>query len=298
MLLDQLPAELLLGIGGYLTPTSVALLCFHNKHLRSTFVGQLSGIEITSLVLLWAAEVDDTETMKLALDYRADVNYTNGADRTPLCFVAGHGNVEMTRRLLEAKDVDIYQPSHDTPLDCASRRGHATVVELLVAADVKNDASYILQALAEATNLSHAEIVEKLLVTAGKAPGFRNLGGRLLCRAAQGGVEKIVGLFLAAKIDHNACISYDRSALYLASGDHGGVMKLLIAAGADVNMSDCEGYTPLMRAVQTRYKTGVEILLKAKGIDINARDVRGETALSLAEQGEDAGIVELLYAAG
>jgi ankyrin repeat protein len=298
MPLDQLPAELLHWISGYLTSTSLALLCFYNKHLRFTFDDQLSSIEITSLVLLWAAEVDDTETMKLALEYRADVNYTDRADRTPLFFVAGHGNVEMTRRLLEAKDVDIYQPSHDTPLDCASRRGHATVVELLVAADVKNDADYILQALAEATNLRHAGIVEKLLVTAKKAPGFRNLGGDLLCRAAQDGEEKIVDLFLTAKIDHDACISYDRSALYLASGHHGGVMKLLIAAGADVNMSDCEGSTPLMQAVQTGYKTGVEILLKAKGIDINVHNKCEETALSLADQEEHEEIVKLLYAAG
>jgi ankyrin repeat protein len=85
--------------------------------------------------------------------------------------------------------------------------------------------------------------------------------------------------------------------LYLASGFYGGVMKLLIAAGADVNMSERDGRTPLMRAVETGYKIGVEILLEAKGVDIKVPDVNGETALSLAKHEEHEEIVKLLYAA-
>jgi ankyrin repeat protein len=303
MPLDQLPTELLHWIGGYLTSTSLALLCFYNKKLRSTFGDRLSGIEITSLVLLWAAEVGDTKTTKLALKCGADVNDTTLDGRTALSFVAERGDVEMTRLLLEVKHVDIYRTNTNdgSPLSRASKMGHAQVVDLLVAADVEDDADYIECALTQATWSKHAGIVEKLLVPAKKDLEFRRCGGYadyLLCSAALDGQEKIVELFLAANINHNARDTAGRSALYLASGDHGGVMKLLIAAGADVNMRDCDRRTPLMQAVERGYKTGVEILLEAKGIDINARDVEGETALSLAEQGEDEEIVELLYAVG
>jgi ankyrin repeat protein len=307
MPIDQLPPELLLWIGGYLTSTSLALFCFYNKYLRSTFGDRLSGIEITSLVLLWAAEVGDTKITKLALKYGADVNNTNFNGRTALSFVAERGDVEMTRLLLEVKDVDIYRDDTNdgSPLSRASRLGHAQVVDLLVAAHVESaDESavdYIERALTQATWHLHARIVKTLLVLAKKEPDFRGYDGYgqyLLCSAALDGQEKIVELFLAAKINHNARDTAGRSALYLASGEHSGVMKLLLAAGADVNMSDRDGRTPLMRAVERGYKIGVEILLEAKGVDINVPDVEGETALSLAEQGEHEEIVELLYAAG
>jgi ankyrin repeat protein len=74
-------------------------------------------------------------------------------------------------------------------------------------------------------------------------------------------------------------------------------VKLLIAAGADSHLGDCDGRTLLMRALERGYKTGVEILLEARGVDIIVPDVEGETALSLAGQGEHEEIVKLLYAA-
>jgi ankyrin repeat protein len=179
------------------------------------------------------------------------------------------------------------------------------VVDLLVAThDESADESalnYVKSALTQATWHLHVMIVERLLVPAKKEPDSRSHGGygeNLLCSAALDGQEEIVELFLAAKINHNACDSHRRSVLYLASGFYGGVMKLLIAAGADVNTRDCDGRTPLMRAVERGYKTGVEILLGAKGVNINVRDFEGETALSLAEQEEEEEIVKLLYAAG
>jgi ankyrin repeat protein len=297
----QLPPELLLWIGSYLPFQSLALLCFQSKPLRSIFADRLPDDMIVPSVLLWAAEVEHIPTMRLALNWRPepDVNITNSEKRTPLSFVAEHGDITTTRRLLQATTVDIYGEDiyHPSPLSWAAKMGHSTVVDLLVAADVENIPGYIEHAINVATWHRQAGIVETLLTTVKNNLDFCDYGKDLLCSAAEDGEEEIVELYLAAGIDHNACDGHLRSALCLASGAHGGVMKLLIAKGADVNMRDRDGQTPLMQAVEKDYDIGVEILLGAKGIDTNVKNVNGDTALSLAKLYKHKGIVKLLCAA-
>jgi hypothetical protein len=120
-------------------------------------------------------------------------------------------------------------------------------------------------ALEVTTCHEHAGIVENLSVIAKEDdPRFCSHYGywdTLLCSAAQVGDETAVRLYLAARINHNACDRCGRSALYLASGFYGSVMTLLIAAGANLNMGDHDGQTPLMH-----HKTGVEIFLVAKQV--------------------------------
>jgi hypothetical protein len=63
-------------------------------------------------------------------------------------------------------------------------------------------------------------------------------GGAMLCSAVLDGHEEIVKLYLAARVDKNACNGCGRLALYLASGYYSGIMMLLIAAGVDINSKD------------------------------------------------------------
>ncbi|KAH8701172.1 ankyrin repeat-containing domain protein, partial [Phaeosphaeriaceae sp. PMI808] len=206
---------------------------------------------------------------------------------------AERGNVEITKFLLNTQDVDVYKSDcfNQSPLAWASKMGRAKVVDLLLAADTGEVGHYAHGALV-ATPCSQVKTVERLIGTAKMDDGFCSYGKYLLCSAALDGEEKVVELYLAAGIDYNARDGDGSPALCLASGCHGAVMKLLIAAGANVNLSDFDGRTPLMRAVETGYKTGVEILLDVKSINVNTKGVYGDTALSLAEHEE---IVELLH---
>lgn len=52
-----------------------------------------------------------------------------------------------------------------------------------------------------------------------------------------------------------------------------------IAAGADVNIGDHDGQTPLMHEIQTGHRAGVGLLLGAKGNKIHMKDVGGEALL-------------------
>ncbi|CCX31249.1 Similar to Ankyrin repeat domain-containing protein 50; acc. no. Q9ULJ7 [Pyronema omphalodes CBS 100304] len=64
---------------------------------------------------------------------------------------------------------------------------------------------------------------------------------------------------------------------------HKEVACLLLEKGADVDIQDRFGNTPLSIAAQNGHMTATRILLE-KGADINLRDNDGRTPLELAEQ--------------
>ena len=74
-------------------------------------------------------------------------------------------------------------------------------------------------------------------------------------------------------------------------------VKLLISKGADVNMQNRMGWTPLHTAIQNRRQAIVE-LLTTKGADVNAKDKRGQTPLYVAVNLGQKEVVELLIAKG
>ncbi|WP_417620782.1 ankyrin repeat domain-containing protein [Parasphingorhabdus sp.] len=71
----------------------------------------------------------------------------------------------------------------------------------------------------------------------------------------------------------------------------------LLQQGANPNLQDKQGMSPLMLATQLRFVDGVKILL-AKKADVNAANNQGETALIRAVQLRDAELVRVLLANG
>lgn len=74
-------------------------------------------------------------------------------------------------------------------------------------------------------------------------------------------------------------------------------LAFLLQKGANPDVRDKEGLTPLMLATQLRFVDGVRILL-AKNADVNDTNKQGETALIRAVQFRDAELVRLLLANG
>jgi ankyrin repeat protein len=92
--------------------------------------------------------------------------------------------------------------------------------------------------------------------------------------------------------------AYGRTALHEAvSSSRVEDIRLLIGAGADINIKDKEGRTPLMEAVYFCYEEAVRTLIDA-GADVNIRSDVGLTALDFAEQGRSKVIVAMLTNAG
>ncbi|RFU26911.1 hypothetical protein B7463_g9427, partial [Scytalidium lignicola] len=74
---------------------------------------------------------------------------------------------------------------------------------------------------------------------------------------------------------------------------HEAVVKLLLEKGADVNMVDEDGRTPLFYAVQLEYKTIIKLLLE-KGADLEMKDYNGWMPLFYAVKYGRKAIVKLL----
>jgi ankyrin repeat protein len=79
---------------------------------------------------------------------------------------------------------------------------------------------------------------------------------------------------------------------------HTGIVKLLLARGAAIEVQDRWGYTPLHRAVLKGHKAIVDLLLKA-GANVESRDENGLTPLNIARcNTNNADITTLLLNAG
>ena len=77
-------------------------------------------------------------------------------------------------------------------------------------------------------------------------------------------------------------------------------VMVLIAEGADVNLADRAGFTPLHFAAQAQQETVAQVLLSA-GALVDARDSYGKTPLSVAlfnVRDGDGAVVRVLLAAG
>jgi uncharacterized protein len=71
----------------------------------------------------------------------------------------------------------------------------------------------------------------------------------------------------------------------------------LVKQGLDVNVSNQDGRTILMDAVEVEYLNFVRILIQA-GADVNAKDKSGKTALQIAMAKNNPDIIQLLKEAG
>jgi ankyrin repeat protein len=141
-----------------------------------------------------------------------------------------------------------------------------------------------LAQLIAAVDANDVEQMKKLLET-----GIDVTKTELISLAAGKGLAEIVSLLIAHHADVNARArdKYKNwtPLMFAASQNHPEVIRLLIAAGADKNAQDSEGYTALMRAIDTSSADAVNELLDA-GADATIKStwLLGESACSLARK--------------
>lgn len=74
-------------------------------------------------------------------------------------------------------------------------------------------------------------------------------------------------------------------------------MNFILQRGANANIADRSGLTPLLSAAQIGFVEGAQILI-GRGAQVNLGNSRGETALHIAVQRRDIAMVRALIAAG
>jgi len=186
-----------------------------------------------------AARGAAAEIKRLAVS-GADLNARDGHGRTPLMVAAHRRHIEAAKALIEAKaDLNLLDAQAYDIITIAAVIDDVEMVKLAIASGGSARAitsPYRGTALIAAAHLGHAEVVAALI--AGKAPldHVNNLGWTAL-------IEAIV----------------------LGDGGprHQATVEALIKGGANVNLADGQGVTPLSLAKRRGYAKIVELLERA-----------------------------------
>jgi ankyrin repeat protein len=186
--------------------------------------------------LLAAATKGDIAGIRQLLSAGVKVDVRDGAGRTPLLLATHANTVEAARVLIGAgADVNARDNIQDSPYLYAGAEGRNEILAMTLAAgaDLKSVNRYGGTALIPAAHHGHPETVKILLATAIDKDHVNKLGWTALLEA-----------------------------VILGDGGktHTDIVKLLVDAGANVNIADRQGVTALQHARRSGYRQMIAIL--------------------------------------
>ncbi|RUM96676.1 ankyrin repeat domain-containing protein [Pseudaminobacter arsenicus] len=199
-----------------------------------------TGEDMSKTPLHAAAGQNNVATIRKLLAEGVKIDARDGSGATAL-LVATHGNrIEAAKALIEAgADVNAKDNIEDSPYLYAGARGHLEILTMTLAhgADLKSTNRYGGTALIPASERGHVETVRTLIEAGVAVDHVNKLGWTALLEA-----------------------------IILGDGGkrHEQIVDLLVKAGADVNLADGDGVTPLQHA-RTRGFATIEGILTAAG---------------------------------
>ena len=237
--------------------------------------------------LHWAVRVDDVTTARLLLGAGAQVSLANRYGLTPLTIAAGNGSAAMIGLLLNAgANPNAPDPAGETPLMAAVRVGRLDAVTALLdrgATVDATDTSFSQTALMVAVRENHPDVV-KLLVSRGAAVNAKTRVGRtpqwVLPNSVPGfghGIGIVRG-GLPARGSRAPIPGGMTPLLYAARDGRMETARILLEAGAEVNLPDANEITPLIIAITNNHPDVARFLVE-RGADIKAADWYGRTPL-------------------
>jgi ankyrin repeat protein len=228
-------------------------------------------------------------------------------DGNALIKAAGAGNIESIQHILATAAgpaASLVEQYGGKALRAAAASGHGRAVEQLLAAGSAFDSrSSEGQTALHAAAQQGSVCLVQLLLSAGAPLESKGAYGctALQLAAGQGHVE-MLDLLLQAGASVTAIDDFCWSALMYAAHaptQHSSLqcVQRLIAARADVDQQDKEGYTPLHAAAQSGHDQVMSVLLAA-GASVNVPSSSGATPLWLAVLCCKLRTVQVLLAAG
>ena len=289
--------------------------CMVRKLLESGADPSLSGIDGTALHA--ACGASDLEIMSLLLEYGANINFWSRYKGFVLDAAILGGKTNIVELLLaHGADPNAETGRTGSPLHCAIRanstyifrlllsygadpkscisdefgsvpqyaaeRGTEEIIVLLLelkAIDIEFDEDRWGKPLYSALENGHHEIV-KLFVNEDEYEQMLEKGyGTTLHGAAYLGEDKLLDSLVAKGVDLNASGKFGSAIQAACCGNQYNAVKILLDAGADVNMRGGEYETALQAACVMASHSLIELLASRSELDVNASGGRYGAAL-------------------
>ena len=267
--------------------------------LRQEMDVNAPGIDGTP-ALHWAVRVDDRNMASMLLDAGADVNRANRYGIAPLHVAVQNRHVDMARQLLESgADTEAADGSGELPLHLAIRTGAYDMLELLLSHGAQvdgRDLNYGQTPLMLAVREENIALVRRLL-EAGADLDAQSLAGeehpRVLPSDVPVGTSQGVGINRSGLPDRGMRYPITGMKTPLSYATRQGnlaLTRILVEAGADIELADANGITPLINAILNHSVVNVnrsgksdhlaiaQYLVEA-GANVNAIDWYGQTPL-------------------
>jgi ankyrin repeat protein len=249
-----------------------------------------------------AAERGNLEVIRFLVANKAEVNLPNRNGDTPLHLAADSGRKAACELLLASgAKVNARNNGGVTPLFLAARGGFKSVVEVLLAHKAALNPPEAGPSPLSVAAANGFKAIAQLLVDQGADLEARAADGTTpLSAAASNGRTEMVSWLLAKGAAVNSKDRNDSTSLLLVlrSGNSSlEVIKQLLEHGAQVNLTDAPGNSPLHYAVDRNSEELLRLLLQYKP-DLEVRDREGMTPLEDAVSRRKPAMCTLLLEAG
>jgi len=185
-----------------------------------------------------AASKNDVAAIKKLLTQGMKIDARDASGATALLTATHANQIQAAKELIDAgADVNAKDSIHDSPYLYAGARGHLEILRMTLShgADLRSTNRYGGTALIPAAERGHVETVRTLIDAGVDVDHVNRLGWTALLEA-----------------------------IILGNGGarHQQIASLLVKAGANVNLADGEGVTPLQHAKRQGYRE-IESILRA-----------------------------------